>query len=91
MLELYKGFVDHYGVVTIEDPYEQDDWDNWKVGGHRGARGRGRGTAPFWARPCGRATRLLLARPPVDPGGVLARATGLKPPAAPSFSSNARP
>lgn len=30
MLELYKGFVDHYGVVTIEDPYEQDDWDNWK-------------------------------------------------------------
>ncbi|KAF6255046.1 Enolase, C-terminal TIM barrel domain-containing protein [Scenedesmus sp. NREL 46B-D3] len=31
MLEMYKGFVDNYGVITIEDPYEQDDWDNWKA------------------------------------------------------------
>ena len=31
MLEMYKGFVEHYGVITIEDPYEQDDWDNWKA------------------------------------------------------------
>jgi enolase len=31
MLEMYKGFIDHYGVITIEDPYEQDDWDNWKA------------------------------------------------------------
>lgn len=27
---MYKGFVEHYGVITIEDPYEQDDWGNWK-------------------------------------------------------------
>jgi len=27
---MYKGFIEHYGVVTIEDPYEQDDWGNWK-------------------------------------------------------------
>lgn len=31
MLELYKGFIENYGVITIEDPYEQDDWDNWKA------------------------------------------------------------
>jgi enolase len=31
MLEMYKGFVENYGVITIEDPYEQDDWDNWKA------------------------------------------------------------
>eukprot|EP00878_Enallax_costatus_P045785 GHUV01055269.1.p1 GENE.GHUV01055269.1~~GHUV01055269.1.p1 ORF type:complete len:249 (-),score=98.62 GHUV01055269.1:555-1301(-) len=31
MLEMYKGFVEHYGVIIIEDPYEQDDWDNWKA------------------------------------------------------------
>jgi enolase len=30
MLEMYKGFIEHYGVITIEDPYEQDDWGNWK-------------------------------------------------------------
>jgi len=30
MLEMYKGFVENYGVITIEDPYEQDDWENWK-------------------------------------------------------------
>lgn len=31
MLDLYKGFIENYGVITIEDPYEQDDWDNWKA------------------------------------------------------------
>ena len=31
MLELYKKFVEDYGVITIEDPYEQDDWENWKA------------------------------------------------------------
>jgi enolase len=30
MLEMYQHFVDAFGVITIEDPYEQDDWDNWK-------------------------------------------------------------
>lgn len=28
---MYKGFIENYGVITIEDPYEQDDWDNWKA------------------------------------------------------------
>jgi hypothetical protein len=28
MLELYKKFCTDYPVVTIEDPFEQDDWDN---------------------------------------------------------------
>ena len=27
MLEMYKGFARDYPVVTIEDPYDQDDWD----------------------------------------------------------------
>jgi enolase len=31
MLEMYKMFVEEYGVISIEDPYEQDDWDNWKA------------------------------------------------------------
>ena len=26
---MYKHFVDTFGVITIEDPYEQDDWANW--------------------------------------------------------------
>lgn len=26
MLEMYKGFARDYPVVTIEDPYDQDDW-----------------------------------------------------------------
>ena len=39
MLELYKKFVEDYGVITIEDPYEQDDWDNWKaITGEIGAK-----------------------------------------------------
>lgn len=28
---MYKSFVHEYGIVSIEDPYEQDDWDNWKA------------------------------------------------------------
>jgi hypothetical protein len=28
MLEMYKKFCADYPVVTIEDPFEQDDWDN---------------------------------------------------------------
>lgn len=27
MLELYKDFCHKYPIVTIEDPFEQDDWD----------------------------------------------------------------
>ncbi|KAL1241181.1 Enolase [Trichinella pseudospiralis] len=29
MLELYKDFVTNYPIVSIEDGYDQDDWDNW--------------------------------------------------------------
>ncbi|XP_043928061.1 beta-enolase-like [Protopterus annectens] len=28
---IYKGFIDNYPVVSIEDPFEQDDWENWKL------------------------------------------------------------
>ncbi|XP_073403280.1 enolase isoform X1 [Dendrobates tinctorius] len=27
---LYKSFIKGYPVVSIEDPFDQDDWDNWK-------------------------------------------------------------
>uniref|UniRef100_A0A7S4JA99 phosphopyruvate hydratase n=2 Tax=Guillardia theta TaxID=55529 RepID=A0A7S4JA99_GUITH len=27
--DLYKSFVQNYPVVTIEDPYDQDDWDSY--------------------------------------------------------------
>mmetsp|Transcript_16068 Transcript_16068/g.40294 ORF Transcript_16068/g.40294 Transcript_16068/m.40294 type:complete len:481 (+) Transcript_16068:563-2005(+) len=30
MIEMYKGFCEKYPVVTIEDPFDQDDWDNTK-------------------------------------------------------------
>lgn len=29
LLEVYKGFVKDFPVVTIEDSYDQDDWDAW--------------------------------------------------------------
>jgi len=29
LLEMYKGFVAKYPVVTIEDAYDQDAWDAW--------------------------------------------------------------
>lgn len=31
MLELYKSFCDDYPIITIEDPFDQDDWDNWAL------------------------------------------------------------
>lgn len=27
MVEIYKGFVKDYGLVSIEDPFDQDDWE----------------------------------------------------------------
>lgn len=27
--ELYKSFADNYPVVSIEDAFDQDDWENW--------------------------------------------------------------
>ncbi|MBN2052984.1 phosphopyruvate hydratase [Candidatus Woesearchaeota archaeon] len=29
MIELYKGFVKLYDIVTIEDPFDQDDWESY--------------------------------------------------------------
>ncbi|XP_020379475.1 beta-enolase [Rhincodon typus] len=27
--ELYKSFIANYPVMSIEDPFDQDDWENW--------------------------------------------------------------
>ena len=29
MIALYKKLIDKYPIVTIEDPFDQDDWTNW--------------------------------------------------------------
>jgi len=29
MIELYKQFVNEYGLVSIEDPFDQDDWETY--------------------------------------------------------------
>jgi enolase len=29
LLDVYKGFIRDYGVVSIEDPFDQDDWGMW--------------------------------------------------------------
>jgi len=29
MIALYKKLIDNYPIVTIEDPFDQDDWINW--------------------------------------------------------------
>jgi enolase len=29
LLDVYKGFVANYPVVTIEDAFDQDDWAAW--------------------------------------------------------------
>ena len=37
--ELYKDFVSNYPIVSIEDPFDQDDWDAWtKLTGEVGAQ-----------------------------------------------------
>ncbi len=30
MVTLYKNFVDEYGLVSIEDPFDQDDWETYQ-------------------------------------------------------------
>merc|ERR1712212_738752 len=30
LLEMYKGFIKDYPVVSIEDPFDQDDWEGYK-------------------------------------------------------------
>jgi len=29
LLEVYKGFVKDFPIVSIEDPFDQDDWEGW--------------------------------------------------------------
>ncbi|KAF9368973.1 phosphopyruvate hydratase [Podila verticillata] len=29
LAQLYKDFTDHYPIVSIEDPFDQDDWEAW--------------------------------------------------------------
>lgn len=29
MIAFYKQLIDKYPIVTIEDPFDQDDWNNW--------------------------------------------------------------
>mmetsp|Transcript_1428 Transcript_1428/g.1551 ORF Transcript_1428/g.1551 Transcript_1428/m.1551 type:complete len:462 (-) Transcript_1428:60-1445(-) len=29
LIAMYKDMIDKYPIVTIEDPFDQDDWDNW--------------------------------------------------------------
>jgi enolase len=28
LMEMYKDFCKNYPIITIEDPFDQDDWDN---------------------------------------------------------------
>jgi len=30
MIKLYKEFIDGYGLISIEDPFDQDDWESYK-------------------------------------------------------------
>ena len=29
LIAFYKDMISKYPIVTIEDPFDQDDWDNW--------------------------------------------------------------
>ncbi|KAG8920417.1 hypothetical protein FRC00_010070, partial [Tulasnella sp. 408] len=29
LADLYRGFVEKYPIISIEDPFEQDDWEEW--------------------------------------------------------------
>jgi len=31
MIEMYKGFIKNFPVVTIEDPFDQDDWEAYQT------------------------------------------------------------
>lgn len=31
LCELYKGFVRDFPIVSIEDPFDQDDWYSWAL------------------------------------------------------------
>jgi len=34
LLDVYKGFISKYPVVSIEDAFDQDDWDAWTKMNH---------------------------------------------------------
>ena len=29
MIDLYKSFIEEYPIESIEDPFDQDDWQSW--------------------------------------------------------------
>ena len=29
MLDVYGNFCKQYPIITVEDPFDQDDWDHW--------------------------------------------------------------
>ncbi|KAG8942602.1 hypothetical protein FRC04_003589 [Tulasnella sp. 424] len=29
LADLYRGYVEKYPIISIEDPFDQDDWDEW--------------------------------------------------------------
>jgi len=31
LLDVYNGFVNDYPIVSIEDPFDQDDWEGWSA------------------------------------------------------------
>jgi enolase len=31
LLERYAGFCQNYNIVSIEDPFDQDDWEGWNM------------------------------------------------------------
>lgn len=30
LLKVYRGFIEKYPMISIEDPFDQDDWTNWE-------------------------------------------------------------
>jgi enolase len=31
LADLYRGFIKDYPIVSIEDPFDQDDWESWSA------------------------------------------------------------
>lgn len=31
MIDFYKALVDKYPIISIEDGFDEDDWDGWKI------------------------------------------------------------
>ena len=31
LVEMYSGWVDEYPLLSIEDPFDEDDWDSWNL------------------------------------------------------------